>query len=129
MPLTNMAYAQQFQSGDWEITSSTGERFSFSDADWNIAIETPVSVWPAQPSTYLVTPREDDDGPLYWRTNILAWGICADGVLRPITTDPHDDNNSWTVLHPDGRVETSRGDGYENIDDWLAIHRTSQSAA
>lgn len=121
VPLLTIAAAEQLPDGRWQITTGTGEERIFSDIDWRIAIGTPNVTLPALPGTYLVNPNEDGDKPPFWKTNVIGWGVCMDGVVRPIVVDPDSLLSGWTVLHPDGRVETSHGDNFEDVAAWLAM--------
>ena len=82
---------------------------------------TPKVTWPALPGTYLVSANIDGEEPHFWRSNVLGWAICMDGLVRPIIIDPNGLMETWTVLHPDGRVEKSNGDEFEDTAAWLEV--------
>jgi len=121
VPISTLTSAEQLSDGRWQITTRDGEQRIFSNSDWQIAIETPRVTFPALPGTYLVNPNEDGDEPPFWRENVLGWAVCIDGLIRPIVIDPHNSLKEWTVLHPDGRVETSHGDSFDDYAAWLSI--------
>lgn len=121
VPLSTMASAEQLPDGRWQITTRAGDQRIFSDIDWKIALGTPNVTLPALPGTYVVNPNEDDDAPPFWKSNVIGWGICMDGVVRPIVVDPDGLLDGWTILHPDGRVETSQGDSFEDVATWLSV--------
>lgn len=124
VPFATMRSAEQLQNGDWIVTMADGETLKFTKIDWQIALEmTPLSSFPALPGTYVINFNEDGDDPQFWRTNVLGWMIGIDNVVRPIVVDPHGVVHGWTVLHPDGRVETSTGDSFETVDAWLKVNR------
>jgi hypothetical protein len=121
VPFSTMTSAEQLTDGRWQITTRDGETRVFSDNDWKIAIATPNVTLAAFPGTYVVAPNEDGDKPPYWKSNVLGWGISLDGIVRPIVVDPHGLADDWTVLHPDGRVETGKGDEFDDVAAWLAM--------
>lgn len=120
VPFSTMRWAEQLPDGRWQVTTRDGERRTFSNIDWKIAVGNPSVTLPALPGTYVVEPNEDGHEPPFWKSNVIGWGICLDGVVRPIILDPNGLTESWTILHPDGRVETSIGDSYENDGAWLS---------
>lgn len=121
VPLTTMAAAEELSDGRWRVTTATGEALTFSRVDWLVATATPKVTWPALPGTYLVSPNDDGDEPPYWRSNVIGWAVCMDGLLRPISVDANALLDPWTVLHPDGRVECSDGDEFEDTAAWLEV--------
>lgn len=121
VPLATMASAEQLPDGRWQVTTSAGDHVIFSGIDWKIAVGVPNVTLAALPGTYVVSPNEDGDEPPFWKSNVLGWGVCMDGVVRPLVVDPDGLLDGWTILHPDGRVETSHGDSFDDIASWLSV--------
>ncbi|MFC3442748.1 hypothetical protein ACFOKF_16355 [Sphingobium rhizovicinum] len=63
-------------------------------------------IMPAAAGTYYLYAGDTRDEEVY-RVAIIAWALCYDGQVRPVTIDGVNDNfigNADTVLLPDGRV-------------------------
>lgn len=124
-----MQSAVRLQSGDWRVTAADGENFTFSEIDWEIALElNSVATVPALPGTYLVHYNDDADGPDFFRTNVLGWMLSLDNIVRPIVIDSELLTGGWTALHPDGRIETSGGETWNTAEEWVAAQKRSASA-
>lgn len=89
-----------------------------------LALDAPVG-------TYLVHAYFDDNQVDLVRCNVLGWQIAADRTVTPIVVDPRAaDEVPWTVIHPDGRVESSDGRGWDNEEAWLnQLRRDKRQAA
>ncbi len=84
----------------------------------------------AQARTYLVSAYFDDNQVELIYANVLGWQVGKDRRLTPITLDPRAaDESPWFVLHPDGRVESDDGRGWDNKDAWIAEERRNRRAA
>lgn len=78
-----------------------------------LALDAPVG-------TYLVHAYFDDNQIDLVKCNVLGWQIAADRKVTPIVIDPRAaDDETWFVIHPDGRVECSDGRGWDSEDAWL----------
>ncbi|WAT18112.1 hypothetical protein OZN62_00615 [Aurantiacibacter sp. MUD11] len=74
----------------------------------------------AAPGTYLVHAYFDHNEIDVVRCNVIGWQVLADRRLTPLVVDPRAaDDDKWTVIHPDGRVECSDGRTWKNEDCWL----------
>lgn len=110
-------------SGGYLITDSQGETHTISDDDWELALEvTLVSMTPAQPGTYLLERFTEDDGSeSAVRLTVIAWGVYADGILRPIVLDAEAVlNKTWAVEMPNGRVESNSASQWSSAGAWLS---------
>ena len=89
-----------------------------------------VGMLPAAPATYLVHAYLDDNQVEIIRTNVLGWQVGADRTMLPLVLDPRAaDEEPWTVIHPDGRVESSSGHSWPDEDSWVdSIKRTRRDA-
>ncbi len=118
--VANMSSAEQLPGGQWSVNIDDGSSITFSNDEWQVALaRTPRSTFPALPGTYLVTANTDDDNPPYWRDNVVGWMISLAGTVRPIVIDPEVAIYAWTVVHPDGRVESNCGRSWDNAESWL----------
>ena len=90
-----------------------------------------VGMLEALPGTYLVHAYFDDNQVEIVRANVLGWQIGADRKVTPLVLDPRAaDDEPWTVIHPDGRVETSNGQSWADADVWVdEIKRSRRDAA
>ena len=79
-----------------------------------------VGMLDAAPGTYLVHAYFDDNQVDLVRSNVLGWQIASDRTVTPLVVDPRAaDEDVWTVIHPDGRVECSDGRSWDGKDAWL----------
>ena len=88
----------------------------------------PLQLMPAQPGTTLLRPYFPETGDLQiFATDVIAWALCVDGVVRPVTpggvNDGGDDEGNLQtgvfVELPGGKLEGVGADtepsGYANI--------------
>lgn len=77
----------------------------------------------AQPCTYILWLWFDQNGVAgYNKTNVIGWSMGADGYTHAITVDgvDHGLGDIPPILHPDGRVEDSFDQCYDNVEEWFA---------
>jgi len=78
----------------------------------------------ALPGTYLVTAYFDDNQVELVRCNVLGWSVSTERTVIPIVLDPRvADEEPWHVVHADGRVESSDGRGWPDVDRWIMEER------
>ena len=79
---------------------------------------------PALPGTYLVTAYFDDGQVELVRCNVIGWSVSTERTVVPLVLDPRAaDEDTWHVIHPDGRVECSDGRGWADTDCWIMEER------
>jgi len=79
-----------------------------------------VGMLPAAPGTYLVHAYFDDNQIELIKANIIGWQIGAERGLTPLVVDPRAaEDDSWNIIHPDGRVEAVDGHVWESVDLWV----------
>jgi hypothetical protein len=76
-----------------------------------------ITAIPAQAGTFLMTPVTTDDGLIWDRDDVVAWGVRANGSLLPLAADGPDDMNR-AVLLPSGKVMAPFGT-WDSADDYL----------
>lgn len=87
-------------------------------------------VLPAMPGTYLVTAYFDDGQVELVKCNVIGWSISSGRTVLPVVLDPRlTDEDPWHVIHPDGRVECSDGQAWEDIDGWIRHERRNRRMA
>jgi hypothetical protein len=78
----------------------------------------------ALPGTYLVTAYFDDGQVELVKFNVIGWSISSGRSVIPVVLDPRlTDEDPWHVIHPDGRVECSDGQAWEDVDAWVRQER------
>lgn len=79
---------------------------------------------PALPGTYLVTAYFDDNQVDLVKCNVLGWSVSTERTMTPLVIDPRAaDEDTWHVIHPDGRVECTDGRCWSDVDSWIADER------
>lgn len=83
-----------------------------------------VGMVPAQPGTYLVHAYFDDNQVDMVKLAVLGWQVGADRSITPLVVDPHAvEDETWFVIHPDGRVECSDGRAWPDAESWIDLMR------
>lgn len=118
---------RRFKRGekDWayKITLTTGDTFIAESPDVSILCERPIQIMPA-PAGTSVCHFGPDDWTVY-RRPVIAWAICADGEVRPVTpagvNDSDDSSTQVVVEMPDGRCCERCWDGgcYASVDEYV----------
>ena len=86
-----------------------------------------VGMLDAAPGTYLVHAYFDDNQVDLVRSNVLGWQIAPDRTITPLVVDPRAaQDDVWTAIHPDGRVECSDGRNWDSEDAWLMEEKRNQ---
>lgn len=83
----------------------------------------PVQIFPAGTGTYtLTTVEEEGTATKVLPTLVLAWGMDAEGALRPITANGLDDGGTpyHAVLQPDGSVTQVLSQEWATLREYLA---------
>jgi hypothetical protein len=89
-----------------------------------------VGMLAALPGTYLLNAYFDAGQVEIVRANVLGWQVGSDRSVTPLVVDPRvADVDPWCVIHPDGRVESSAGNVWENEILWLDDQRRTQREA
>jgi len=90
-----------------------------------------VGMVPAPIGTYLVHAYFDDNQVDLVRMNVLGWQVGADRKITPLVVDPRAaDDELWHVIHPDGRVESSNGLSWPDLESWTdEARRLNREAA
>lgn len=103
-----------------KVELTDDESIEMFDFDVERLTRTPVQLLPAEQGTFYLYPGDTKDEEVF-RTTIIAWALCIDGEVRPVTADGVDDNhtsNAETVLLPDGRVHVFEQE-FANEQEWL----------
>ncbi|KKC27314.1 hypothetical protein [Sphingomonas sp. SRS2] len=85
-----------------------------------------VQMMPAAPGTAMIFPYRGDDGEMRgWNKPVIAWAICIDGEVRPVTPGGVNDGApagdfQFGVLMPDGRVIIGDLETYDSVEAYLA---------
>ena len=98
-----------------------------ADYELNDIVRRPVQIMPAEPGTrvlhYLL-----DDTPEHWTVPAVGWALCADGVVRPMTTggpvyEDSEHPHGVFVQMPDGTVGGvgPNADEFEDADQMLRL--------
>lgn len=83
-----------------------------------------VGMIPAEPETYLVHAYFDDNQVDLVKTTIVGWQVSQERILMPLVVDPRAAaEDSWFVIHPNGRVECNDGRCWADVDTWIAEER------
>ena len=81
----------------------------------------------ALPGTYLVHAYFDDNQVDLVKMNVLGWQVGGDRTVTPLVVDPRAaDDEPWHVVHPDGRVESSTGGAWPDMESWVDEVRRMQ---
>ncbi len=94
-------------------------------------LDLPLSIFPAQPSTYVIRPFFDngpDGAATTFKTLVIAWGITSMSDIVPITADgPNDDcEDNLAIELPDGSVAEKYEKQYANLDEFISYKRESE---
>jgi hypothetical protein len=81
--------------------------FEFYASDVDALMKRPVQLLPAEQGTQLVYVGTHDPEPWITRTPLIAWALCFDGSIRPVTPAGVDDDTNepeigWWVEMRDG---------------------------
>lgn len=102
------------------LDGSTREQLGGS---WNDFMRSAVQIIPAEPGTNLIHMDGGSEADIFF-TPVIAWALCVDGELRPVTPSGVGDSCGepgvgWHVLMPDGRVTaaSSWNDGLSDDQD------------
>ncbi|GAA0277190.1 hypothetical protein GCM10009127_17440 [Alteraurantiacibacter aestuarii] len=78
----------------------------------------------AEPGTYLVHAYFDDNQVDLVKANVVGWQIGSERILTPLVIDPRAAmDETWFVIHPDGRVECNDGRCWNDVDSWIVEER------
>ncbi len=90
-----------------------------------------VGLLPAAPGTHLVQAYFDAGQIDIVRAHIIGWQVHTDRSITPLLVDQRAaDVETWTVIHPDGRVECSTGAVWTDEDTWVdELRRIRREAA
>jgi hypothetical protein len=84
----------------------------------------------ATPGTYLVHAYFDSNQVEVVRANVIGWQIGADRSVTPLLIDPRAaDSDHWSIVHPDGRVESSTGGVWVDEASWIDEQRRTRREA
>ncbi|KQX18121.1 MULTISPECIES: hypothetical protein [unclassified Sphingomonas] len=108
---------RKFKRGerDWayKIALSNGADLTADSSDVSILLERPTQLIPAASGTS-ICHFNDEDSTVY-RAQVIAWALCADGEVRPVTpagvNDCEDRAASIVVELPDGTCHERWFDG------------------
>lgn len=96
--------------GEWYGVRRRGkDTLYLTETMWHALMRRPVQITPIDPGFTLVRLGCDGDGPWSFSDQILAWALCYDGEVRPLTRDgvdggiPFDD--PVYVRMPDGTLD------------------------
>lgn len=84
---------------------------------------------PALPGTYLLHAYFEGNVAEVVKSAVIGWQISVERTLTPLVMDPRAANeDDLHVLHPDGRVESTDGSAWPDLDTWLeALQRAHNS--
>ncbi len=97
-------------------------------------IRRPVQIMPIDPAYALVRFGCDADGPWSFSDPILAWALCYDGEMRPVTRDGVDGgipiDEPVYVRMPDGTMEAGpHCDRIDSLEEGLRLAQREWKAA
>jgi hypothetical protein len=72
----------------------------------------PTQIIPALPGTSIISVWLEDPASVIMRTSVIAWALCLDGEVRPVTP-----GGVWTGIHRTTHVELPDG-SIEGVSDW-----------
>lgn len=75
--------------------------------EWHALLERPVQIIPALGGTSIVSWDVSLTPPELWRTPVIAWALCLDGEVRPVTPGGVNDavHGPTYVEMPGGKIE------------------------
>jgi hypothetical protein len=97
--------------GEWWSVRRRENKSSvyLSESMWQNLMRHPVQIMPIDPSYSLIRFGCDGDGPWSFADHVLAWALCWDGEMRPITRDGVDGGLPFFdpvyIRMPDGTME------------------------
>lgn len=122
--------------GDWWFVRRRDDQSSvyLSETTWQALMRRPVQIMPVDPSYAVVRFGCDADGPWHFADQVLAWALCWDGAMRPITRDGVDGGLPfWDPVYvrmPDGTLEAGpHCDRIDSIEEGLELARKDWEAA
>jgi len=91
-----------------------GDFFEFYASDVDALMKRPVQLLPAEQGAQLVYVGTHDPEPWITRTPLIAWALCFDGSIRPVTPAGVDDDTTepavgWWVQMADGSLHAAVG--------------------
>jgi hypothetical protein len=80
------------------------------------------SLTPAAPGTFALWGHLAQGEHKVSQSTVIAWAICADGELRPVTTEGVNDGSgdSLPILHPNGCVDVVGVGTFPTLEEWAA---------
>jgi hypothetical protein len=93
----------------WAVRRRSKDTLYLSERMLHGLLRRPVQIMPVDPAFTLVRFGCDADGPYSFSDPILAWALCYDGEMRPVTRDGVDGGIAYDepvyVRMPDGTME------------------------
>ena len=84
---------------------------------------------PALPGTYLLHAYFEGDGAEVVKSTVIGWQISIERTLTPLVMDPRAASmDDLYVMHPDGRVESTDGNAWADVDAWLEALQRARSS-
>lgn len=122
-------------SSEWYAVRRRGkDTLYLSEPMWHDLLRRPLQIMPIDPAYALVRFGCDDNGPWHYSDQILAWALCFDGEMRPVTRDgvdggiPFDD--PVYIRMPDGTMEAGpHCDRIDSLEEGLEQARKDWEAA
>lgn len=99
------------EKGEWWYVRRRGDLDSvyLTETMWHGLLRRPVQIMPVDPAHTLVRFGCDAEGPWSFSDPILAWALCWDGEMRPVTRDGVDGGLPfWDPVYirmPDGTLQ------------------------
>lgn len=116
--------------GEWWVVRRRGDLDSvyLSETMWQSLMRRPVQLMPADPTYSIVRFGCDGDGAWTMSEQILAWALCYDGEMRPVTRDGVDAGLPfWDPVYirmPDGTLDAGpHCDRIDTLDEAKALAR------
>ena len=95
-------------------------------AEVEALMKRPAQLLPAEPGSKLLYVGFDEDSPWVMRTPLIAWALCLDGFIRPVSPAGVDDGDlspeyGWFVEFPSGGIHTvGEGESFQTEAELLA---------
>lgn len=110
-----MARITDLLGNDWEATEEAFDRVCFPT----------VGTLPAEKGTFVLVADQETPHDWYrivFRYPVLGWIVDRVGECKPIIFSGIDsmNNDEWTVLHPNGSVESPSALLFDDEKDWLS---------
>lgn len=122
-------------TGSWySVRRRNNDAVYLSERMWEALMRRPVQIMPVDPAYILVRFGCDSSGPWHFRDPILAWALCYDGEIRPVTRDGVDGGIPFDepvyVQMPDGTMEGGpHCDRIDSLEEGLEVARKDWEAA